>query len=208
MSARVAQARMSRGLAKPSLFKVEIPRAPANGQFTANDYLEYYCKQASIPGINHDVHIIRGHARQGVMSSQPYGVAYGKPLTLTIIERSDYHSYEQFQEWFSLTYNSQQNLTDTLKMRYRNEFTCPIILKKYELPTYNGDGQPIDFDSMRTEVGFRNALEINFESAYPSSISEIMLNTEARNSMVEYTVEFQYDRYDIFINKDAELTTI
>jgi hypothetical protein len=93
-------------------------------------------------------------------------------------------------------------------MRYRNEFTCPIILKKYELPTYNGDGQPIDFDSMRTEVGFRNALEINFESAYPSSISEIMLNTEARNSMVEYTVEFQYDRYDIFINKDAELTTI
>lgn len=194
---------MSRGLAKPSLFKVEIPRAQSNGQFSANDYLEYYCKATTIPGISHDIHVINGHARQGIVSSQPYGVKYGKPLSLTIIERSDYHSYDQFREWFDLTFNNGGMLNGAQRMSYRNDYTCPIILKKYEMPTYSGDKRPVDFLGQGTPDGFRTALEINFEKVYISSIGDISLNTESRNAMIEYNVEFMYDKYKITMGKDS-----
>jgi hypothetical protein len=202
MSARVAQAQLRRGLSKPSLYKLEVPRSIKNGNFSANDYLEYYCKSVSLPGIAHDIHLINGHTRQGVVSSQPYGIKYGKPLTIT--ERSDYHAYEQFQEWFSLTARNALSLSGAQRMSYRNEYTCPILLRKYELPTYDGDLRPIDFVDRGTDLGFRVALDVTFDSCYVSNIGDISYSSESRDAMVEYQVEFMFDSYQVLINNDSQ----
>lgn len=208
MSARVAQSRLSRGLAKPSLYKIEIPTSDKNGGFSkaANEYLEYFCKSVFVPGVSHDSFIINGHGRQGVVTSQPYSIKYNKPLTVTVIERSDYIGYQQFQRWFDKTANNTFSLTGAQRMRYRSEFTCPVLLTKLELPSYSvqrGSVSAQDFTGNEEEGGFRKALELKFENAYVTSISDIQLGSDMNGSMVEYQVEFTYDSYEVKLSDDT-----
>ena len=208
MSARVAQARMSRGLAKPSLFKIEIPETTNNGMFSkaASEYLEYFCKTIFVPGVSHDSFVINGHSRQGVVTTQPYAIKYNKPLTITVIERSDYIGYQNFQRWFNKTANNTFSLTGAQRVRYRSEYTCPITLTKLELPTYAVQNESVtanNFQGQEEEGGFRKAMEVKFEKAYVTSIGDIQLGSDINGSMVEYQVEFTYDSYEVKLSNDT-----
>ena len=216
MSAQVAQALMSRGLSKPSLFEFQIPPAPNNDNFgvQANRYLSYYCKNVSLPGVSHDIMIVNGHERQGVVASQPYGVKYNKPLTITVIERSDYALYEQLTNWYKRTATNSYSLAGSQRMRYRDNYTCNIVLTKLELPTYHSNNKvwevnpnristepirtrPMDFSKQPTDQGFRKVWVATFADSYISSIGDITYSTESRDSMVEYQLEFMYTSYDV-----------
>ena len=217
MSAQVAQGLLSRGLSKPSLFEFMIPRNPLNMNFGANDYLKLFCKTAFVPEVTHDVMLMNGHSRQGVVSSQPYGVKYNKPLSITVIERSDYFAYGEFMKWFQSTVRTSEggfrdnglNNFGAQRMIYRDEYTCRIILKKFELPTYDKDEKktdrktPRDFNGKRTEEGYREAFEVEFDSSYITSIGDIRFGTDARDSMVEYDVTFYYDSYKVKMGNDT-----
>lgn len=212
MSARVAQARLRYGLAKPTLFKFEIPRGIVTNQFNANEYLEYYCKDVTLPEITHDVMLMNGHERQGVVSSQPYGVKYAKPLTITVIERSDYHSYRNFKDWFSRTAENAFSVAGQQKMNYRANSTlgtygyrCDLQLIKYEQPTFkknslNKGRAPRNLEGNTknlSEEGFREMWQATFSNAYITSIGDMQFSSEARDAMLEYQVQFYYDSYDV-----------
>ena len=180
-------------------------------EFRANDYLGFFCKSAFIPEVTHDVMLINGHSRQGVTSSQPYGVKYNKPLVITVIERSDYFLYNEFMQWFQSTVRTSGIFregglvnTGSQRMIYRDQYTCPIILKKFELSSRDKDStSPIDFNGNKIKGGYRTALEVEFDSSYITSIGDIRFATDARDSMVEYDVTFYYDTYQVKMSNDT-----
>jgi len=186
-------------------------------EFRGNEYLSMFCKSAFVPEVTHDVMLMNGHSRQGVVSSQAYGVKYNKPLVLTMIERSDYFVYNQFMKWFQSTVRTstggfrENGLVNSgaQRMIYRDSYTCPIILKKFELPTYDNDGsktkskEPRDFNGKKPEEGYRVAFEVEFDSAYITSIGDIRFASDARDAMVEYDVQFYYDTYEVKMSDDT-----
>ena len=222
MSAQVAQTLLNRGLSKPSLFQFQIPRGVFNNQFGANEYLEYFCKTVSLPEITHDVMLMNGHERQGVVSSQAYGVKYAKPLTITVIERSDFHTYQNFKEWFSKTAVNSYSTSGSQKMNYRANSTlgsygyrCDLQLIKYEQPTFkknalNQGRGPRNLQGNSKNLsreGFRKVWNATFVNSYITSIGDMQFSTEARDTMLEYQVQFYYDTYDVkFYTENGDQT--
>lgn len=214
MSAQVAQSLMNRGLSKPSLYVFQIPVSEKTHYFSANEYVRYYCKAVSLPEVTHDVIVSNGHFRQGVVTQQPTGLKYAKPLSITMIERSDYFAYEQFRRWFNRTgnrFNSDKN--DRQFVRYKDEYAVDITLRKLELPTFrkNEDGVrvPVNYlkynkDEDHMFDNFRVAYEVTFFNAFPTSLATIDYGTDSRDTMVEYNVDFYYDTYNIKFNNDTE----
>ena len=200
MSAQVAQSIMNRGLSKPSLFIVEVAVSPNSGMFNANEFLSYYCKAAVLPEIDHDVVLSNGHFRQGVVTTQPTGFKYQKPLILTMIERSDYVSYQAFKKWFSRTGINSNSETGRQGMAYRSDYVCDVMLHKLELPYKNSIN---DFKRTPPEQmmdNFRNVWTAKFVNSYPTSLSTINYGSDLRDSMTEYTVELNFDVYTMEFN--------
>jgi len=213
MSAQVAQSLLNLGLSKPALYKFEIPRSPLNNNFGANGYLEYYCKSVTLPEITHDVMLMNGHSRQGVVTSQPYGIKYSKPLTIDVIERSDFHSYKNFQDWFKKTATNTFSVRGVQKMNYRMGYTCDIILTKLELATFdylNDErkgrklvARNLEKNDKNLENGFRKVWKATFVNSYITSIGDMQFSSDAKDAMLEYNVQFYYDTYDVVMYKDG-----
>lgn len=201
MSAQLAKKELKRGLSKPSLFEVIIPRIGNTDFFDANDYLKLFCKSVVLPEITHDVILSNGHFRQGVVTQQPTGFKYNKPLTITMIERSDYHSYEQFREWFDKTGLNTNKDNGKQEMSYKDFYTADIELKKLELPSYpSGDvsaPRNLSGGTAHMHDDYREVWKVEFINAFITSIGNINYSSDAVDSMVEYDVEFYYDMYKI-----------
>ena len=202
MSAQVAQSIMNRGLSKPSLYMVEIAVNPNSGMFDANEFLQYYCKSVFLPEIDHDLITSNGHFRQGVVTQSPSGFKYAKPLTLGMIERSDYHSYQAFRKWFNKTGINSNSEEGRHGMSYRSEFVCDILLHKLELPFKNTNKSGYYYlkDNQSVRDNFRITWTAKFVNAYPTALSTINYGSDMRDTMTEYTVELNYDVYTIEFN--------
>ena len=193
---------MNRGLSKPSLYMVEIAVNPNSGMFNANEFLQYYCKSIFLPEIDHDLVTSNGHFRQGVVTQQPTGFKYAKPLTLGMIERSDYHSYQAFRKWFNNTGINSNSEEGRQGMSYRAEYVCDILLHKLELPFKNTNKSGYYYlkDNQSVRDNFRITWTAKFVNAYPTALSTINYGSDMRDTMTEYTVELNYDMYTIEFN--------
>jgi len=213
MSAQVAQSIMNRGLSKPSLYMVEITVNPNSGMFNANEFLQYYCKSIFLPEIDHDLVTSNGHFRQGIITQQPTGFKYAKPLTLGMIERSDYHSYQAFRKWFNKTGINSNSEEGRQGMSYRSEYVCDILLHKLEQPyrkftrarNKKGEIKRNIYDielknNQEVRDNFRITWTAKFVNAYPTALSTINFGSDMRDTMTEYTVELNYDMYTIEFN--------
>ena len=205
MSAQQARTLLDRGLSKPSLFQFSIPNNDKTESFRASDYLDLYCKSVVFPEITHDVILSNGHFRTGVVTQQPTGFKYNKPLVITMVERSDYYAYEEFRQWFDRTGFKTNDDDGAQNMRYKDDYTTDITLKKFEIPTFpagSSKGTNIYGGTNDMEDGYRHVWTVDFINAFITSIGNINYSSDAVDAMVEYDVEFYYDMYKIkFTNK-------
>ena len=197
---------MNLGQARPTLFRVSIPRNINNGNFDANDYLQFFCKTASVPAISHELVGVNGQERVGVVRQQPVGVIYGKPFKIQVIERSDFVVYNQIKQWFDRTNpgTNQQNIVSH-RMNYYDNIICDIKLMKLEYSPDASNYAAIAGKQVQGDVtpdGFVKPLSVRFKNAYPTEIGDIQLSTEANNSLVEFSISFNYETYETVENED------
>ena len=191
---------MNRGQARPTLFRVSIPSRITNSSFAANDYLQFFCKGASIPSISHQTLGASGQERVGVVRQQPAGIVYGKPFEIQVIERADFIVYNQMKQWFDRTNPGTNGFgISNHRMNYYDNITCDIKLMKLEYSPDASDYSAIAGKQVQGEVtpdGFVKPLVVKFKRAYPTEIQSIDLSTEMRNSLVEYSISFNYETYE------------
>ena len=135
------------------------------------------------------------------MRQQPTMITFGKPFSMTVIERSDYVVYRGMRSWFEQTcppYNTLGN--ESQRMSYYDNFTTEIKLIKLELPYEAWDPRELQkrMDSGKvTAEGYREVLEVTFKNAYPTTIGDINFDTENRNSMTTFDISFNYESYHV-----------
>ena len=103
MTLERAKGLLNQGLARPTMFAVKIPWNEKTGSFSqeAEDYLRFFCKTTRIPEVAFETVGAAGQQRTGIIRQQPTMVAFGKPFTMEVIERSDYLVYKNMQQWFN-----------------------------------------------------------------------------------------------------------
>ena len=195
MSYQAVKALLAKGISRPTLFQVLIPDLRRETQ----DQLTFMCKAAAVPEVAVDTVLVNGHEAMGVVREQPTIVTYSKPFQITVIADRDYTVYKEMREWFdtiSLNANPFSRFVpsasgNSQRINYYNSFTKQITLKKLE---QNGEQ---DFDS---------PFEVEFNKAYPIRIGELALDTESRDSYMEFTVSFTYETYTM--NSSLAGTTV
>jgi len=159
--------------------------------FGANRQLEFLCKEASVPQIAVNTITANGHESLGVVREQPTFVEYSKPFSITVISDRDYIVYKELRRWFDTIaqnanpnqrnlFGQTQSSGQSQRVNYFDTFAKTITLKKLE---QNGDQR------------YYQPFQIDFNKAYPVSIGDIGLSSEAYDGKVEFQVDFTYETY-------------
>ena len=197
---------MNRGQSRPTLFSVSIPSAINNEGFDADEYLRFFCKAATIPNISHQTIGANGQERVGVIRQQPVSIVYGKPFEIEIIERSDFHVYNQIKAWFDRTSpEANAQSINSHRMNYYNNIVCDMKLKKLEYSPDASNYDVIAGKQVKGEVtpsGFIKPLVVKFKNAYPTEIGPINLSSEAFDTALTYSVKFNYEVYQTSDGED------
>ena len=181
---------MNRSVSRPTLYTVRLPNTWVSSE--TNRYLDFFCSQTAIPETRVETVFANGHDFQGIVREQPTFMMFGKPLSLTIIENSDYTTYSELRNWIGgTTQNSEQFQVGTLgrsqRMEYYDTFTADMKIIKLEQtgPTFAG------------QLGYREVMEVNFINAYPINIGAINLNSGATDQFTTFQADFTYESYSI-----------
>ena len=194
MSYEQARSLMNRGVSRPTLYSVELPSIISRG---TSDYLKFFCKTTAIPSVSHQTVAANGHEYQGVSREQPIAVVYGKPFTITVIENSDFSVYKDLRSWFdrcAINSNPQQN-SISQRMNYYSSFVQDMKLTKLENPKGNFNLGLFDLDGE-----YDKPLTVNFFNAYPVSIGQIALSSDAFDTTTTYDISFTYETYNVQYN--------
>lgn len=202
MSYVKAASLLERGVSKPSLYQLEMPNTEVSGPI--RDHLQFFCMTTAIPEVRMQTVVVGGHEFMGIERDQPVQVVYGKPFTITVIERTDFRVYKDLRDWLNKTgYRLNQGTTEggptigprSTRMEYYNEYVRDFSLLKLEYS--NG----IDVDRFTGEeeqlVGYRNVMKVTFLNAYPVAISQINMSSDAFNAFTTYQVSFSYESYNV-----------
>ena len=195
MSYQSVKALLAKGGSRPTLFQVMIPDLGREVQ----DQLTFLCKTASVPEVAADTIIVNGHDALGVVREQTSLITYAKPFTISIISDRDYTVYKAMREWFdtqAVNANPNQRIFgvpvggSSQRVNYYDSITKQITLKKLE---QNG------------EQAFASPFEVEFNKAYPIRIGNLNLDTESRDTYMEFTVAFTYETYTINMKNENEI---
>ena len=134
----------------------------------------------------------------GIVREQPVAMMFGKPLTLTVIENSDFRTYKELREWLNgTTVNAEQNQFGTYgrsqRMRYYDQFTADMQIIKLEHTGAAVAGQ----------IGYKEVMEVNFINAYPISIGAINLDSNATDTFTTFQIDFTYESYSVNYGLDG-----
>ena len=192
-----AKVLLNKGLSRPTLFMVDIPAISS----ASNDYLKFFCKSTRLPELSQETVGASGQGRTGIMRQQPTMITFGKPFSMTVIERSDYLVYKNMRRWFEKTcppYNTRND--ESQRMAYYDSFVLDMRLIKLELPYEGWDARGLQnkMDSGQVNAdGYRQVLDITFKNAYPTTIGDINFDTQNRNSMTTFDISFNYESYHV-----------
>jgi len=201
MSYQKALALIEKSVSRPTLFSLKLPQSlgitlggvsiglNSGVSDKANQYIEYFCKDAFIPDVRLETAIALGQEYMGIAREQPTSMIYGKPLTITIIENTDYLAYNAMRRWIDLTTvnANQERGFRSQRMNYYHSYVGDIELTKLEQP-----------DSIQSDdVEYKKPLRVKFINAYPIQIGQITLNTEQQDTATTFVTSFTYESYTI-----------
>jgi hypothetical protein len=190
MSYEQARALMDRGVSRPTLFALTLPNLVNR---RTNDYLNLFCRATAIPEIRTATAFVNGHERMGISREQPTAIRFGKPFTIEVIENSEFSVYQDLRQWFDMTCVDINNPRASQRMNYYASYVQDMQLHKLELP----DNLLGALGSAELTANYKRVMTINFVNAYPINIGAISLNTESRNTVTTYSVDFTYESYSI-----------
>lgn len=198
---------MSQSVSRPTMYSVRMPFNPSTFggvDEETNAYLQFYCKSTALPEARVETLTILGQENMGVAREHPASIIFGKPLTLEIIENSQFSVYKQFRFWFEqIAQNanpspSSQLGTRTQRMRYYKTFVSDMYMSKLELPVnVKKATKPKRFDDGVINAGYQEVIRFNFVNVFPIKLSEVMLDSSASDTYSTFTVDLTYETYSI-----------
>ena len=202
MSYQQAIALMLQSVSRPTMYSVRMPFNPATfggvDEFT-NAYLQFYCKSTALPEARVETLTVLGQENMGVAREHPSSIIFGKPLTLEIIENSEFSVYKQFRFWFEqIAQNANPTPsslfgTRTQRMRYYKTFVSDMYMSKLELPTKNKNKGIVGI----VNAGYQEVIRFNFVNVFPTKLSEVRLDSSASDTYSTFTVDLTYETYSI-----------
>ena len=183
MSYEKAKSLIRSSISRPTLYKVLMPQQFVGGN--TNDYLEYFCVNATIPEVRVESAVARGHENIGRSRAQPALVIWSNPMQITVIENRDFTNHRDFKKWFDRLGTGINQQAQDIKMNYYDQIKGDIQLIKLENPDNGGRGGG----------NLKEVLTVNFVNAYPKALGAVALSSENRNAYTTFTVEFQYESY-------------
>lgn len=193
-----------KGGARPNLFRVSL-EFPDNvltsssiSSLVAKERSTFLVKAAQIPASNLGVIEIPFKGRMLKVA----GDRTFDPWSVTVINDGDFSLRKVFEEWSkqinALTENvSSLGYTGTTNLAYCKDMTVMQLSRdgvKERVPNNTGGTVQPGEDNETVVRTYR------YYDAWPSSISAIDLNYESNNQIEEFTVEFQYQYYDVVSN--------
>jgi hypothetical protein len=189
------------GPSRPTLFRIRfstpggITLATSLNVRELNDYSEYLCKEAVLPGSNIVSVPVKGQSRIGVFHEQPIGRIYNEDLTLTFVERNDYFIHNFFMRWLDkVTPGGRQTRggASNIHVGYYDEISARLEIIKEEQgkkrnPSANGGKESALVDRVRYTI----------HGVYPTDVASIPLSTDAVDSYVQTIIKFQYETFYI-----------
>lgn len=197
-----------KGGARPNLFKVIID-FPTTLQSekksdldvkTAKQRAEFLVKSAQIPAFNIGVIEVPFKGRMLKIA----GDRTFDPWTVNVINEGDFGLRQKFEMWSrdinaltenvsALGYTSGQNTTSSIA------YCKDMYVYQYGRDNIKPERNPSnDFNTNTTTKDTEEFIRgYKFFDAWPSSISSIDLNYESNNQIEEFTVEFQYQYFEV-----------
>jgi hypothetical protein len=187
MSYSGAIAQLKNSVSRPSLYKIVMP-SRFIGRDT-NDYLEYFCNTAQVPSVRYEGINVTGHSLMGITRIQPTMPIWTNPLTVTVIENSDFTVYEDFKGWFDETGQGiDQSGSRNIRLSYYDQIVGDIELIKLENPnSLSGGGNG--------GANYKEVLTVKFLNSYIKSIGPVSLDSSSQNSFLQFQIEFNYESY-------------
>ena len=205
----LARSILERGISRPTLYTVRMPNFVGNRDATqglttgvstkTNAHLDLFVKNITIPEGRLDVVQANGQEFMGITRETPQNFIYGKPLTMTVIENSDFDIYRSMRSWIestALPNRINQNGVRTIRMNYYDSFTGEIEVIKLENPNTNKVRASIN-DDLLTQYGYKVPLKWTFINAYPIRIGSVTMGSDMNNIATEFEVAFTYESYSI-----------
>lgn len=163
-----------------------------------NDYLNFFVQDVTIPEVRAQTIAVNGHENMGIVREQTINIIYGKPLTMTVIEDSDFSVYKSLRQWFD---RQAQNANQggglvagrSLRMNYYDDFTFDIEIQKLEQP----DNVSNIRGSQEPNANYKNPITVKFINAYPVSMGSIQMSSTAIDQATSFTISFSYESYSV-----------
>ena len=180
MSYSSIKALLSKGVSRPTMYQVIIPRIG----FESNRQIELLCKATRVPEMSVTTINANGQDAQGVVRQSPAHMTFSQPFSCTIISDRDYIVYKAVKAWMSsITTNGNPisgGAQAAQKADYYNSITETITLRKLE---NNGEGTMM------------SPFAVNFNNAYPVRMGELSLGSDQYDTFMEFQVDFYYETY-------------
>ena len=156
-----------------------------------NDYLEYFCNGAQIPSIRYNSFAVQGVDLMGITRNQPFMPVWTNPMTINIIENSDFETYKEFKQWFDDTADGmKQDGERNIRLKYYKQIVGDIELEKLEMPDNAGvAGLGAGGGQLKT------SLKVKFLNSYIMALGPIELSSERKNTYLSFPIQFHYESF-------------
>lgn len=172
-----------------------------------NEYYNFYCSEASLPGATFDV-IEEGGSHQGVIEKFPTRRIYPE-FTATFYVDNDYRLIRLFEEWMnyinpiytssgvlpgsSIGQGNGKSSRNFFRLRYPESYRRIISIVKFERNFIK-----YDYENPKNagQLGNVPSLTYRMIDAFPTNITAIPVSYEG-STITKTTISFNYSRYVI-----------
>jgi hypothetical protein len=168
------------GGARPNLFEVELTKLPDGVSSWDADTFRFLCKTAALPAQNIASIDVPFRGRTFKVA----GDRTIDPWTVTIINDENFGLRNSFEQWADLIAKLDTNIGATDPNAYM------VNAKVYQL----GRGGSV---ASQNNSGTANVVlkEYEFQSIFPTNVSQIDLSYDSSDTIEEFTVEFQVQSF-------------
>jgi hypothetical protein len=168
------------GGARPNLFEVELTKLPDGVSSWDADTFRFLCKTAALPAQNIASIDVPFRGRTFKVA----GDRTIDPWTVTIINDENFGLRNAFEQWADLIAKLDTNIGATDPNAYM------VNAKVYQL----GRGGSV---ASQNNSGTANVVlkEYEFQSIFPTNVSQIDLSYDSSDTIEEFTVEFQVQSF-------------
>ena len=194
MSYTQALALMNKGRSNPSDYQIILPQSVAllSPDGNIQDYLRFFCRAVTLPGITHNVTQLRGQENVGIARNVMTGRTYGSPVVMTFSERSDLVIYTTLKRWMDTAFIGSEQLnrnSRSLRANFHDNVTNDVIIQKLE---------PINdrvFDNNR-DVSHKVVAQYTLINALPLAMEQVTMSLESADSLLDFTISLAFESFN------------